>query len=86
MNEFDSIKKLVRADGFLYTKDVVEAGIRKEKLKYFLDEGDLKREGYMQSLTIWGMNLPCYRRDAGKVYSLTGQRFIFTVCRIGPLM
>lgn len=44
MNEFDSIKKLVRADGFLYTKDVVGAGIRKEKLKYFLDGGDLIRE------------------------------------------
>lgn len=30
MNELDSMKELVRADGFLYTKDVVNAGIRKE--------------------------------------------------------
>lgn len=44
MKELDSIKKLVRQDGFLYTKDVVNAGIRKEALKCFLDEGSLVRE------------------------------------------
>lgn len=44
MNELDSMKELVRQDGFLYTKDVVNAGIRKEVLKRFLDEGSLIRE------------------------------------------
>ena len=44
MNELDSMKELVRADGFLYTKDVVNAGIRKETLKRFLNEGSLVRE------------------------------------------
>ena len=44
MNELDSMKELVRADGFLYTKDVVNAGIRKETLKRFLNDGSLVRE------------------------------------------
>lgn len=44
MNELDSIKKYVREDGFLYTKDIVNAGIRKELLKRFLDDGTLIRE------------------------------------------
>lgn len=44
MNDFNLIKNLVRADGFLYTKDVVAAGFRKEQLKRFLDEGNIVRE------------------------------------------
>lgn len=40
----EQIKELVRKDGFLYTKDVVAAGIRKEKLKELLEEGLLMRE------------------------------------------
>lgn len=44
MSELDSMKKLLRQDGFLYTKDVVNAGIRKEALKRFLDDGSLVRE------------------------------------------
>lgn len=38
------IKELVRKDGFLYTKDVVTVGIRKEKLKELLEEGLLMQE------------------------------------------
>lgn len=40
----ENILALVRDNGFLYTKDVVNAGIRKEKLKNLVDEGILIRE------------------------------------------
>lgn len=38
------LKKLVRENGYLYTKDVTSAGIRREQLKKYLDEGSLIRE------------------------------------------
>lgn len=44
MTDLDSLKKLVRENGYLYTKDVTNAGIRREQLKKYLDEGSLIRE------------------------------------------
>lgn len=44
MKKRESLKELVRTDGFLYTKDVVAAGIRKEQLKKLLEDGELVRE------------------------------------------
>ena len=44
MTDLDSLKKLVRENGYLYTKDVTNAGIRREQLKKYLDEGNLIRE------------------------------------------
>ena len=44
MADLDSLKKLVRENGYLYTKDVTSAGIRWEQLKKYLDEGSLIRE------------------------------------------
>ena len=44
MTDLDSLKKLVRENGYLYTKDVTSAGIRREKLKKYMDEGSLVRE------------------------------------------
>ena len=44
MADVDSLKKLVRENGYLYTKDVTSAGIRREQLKKYLDEGSLIRE------------------------------------------
>lgn len=40
----NQLRQLVRADGFLYTNDVVKAGIRKEVLRHFLDAGCLEKE------------------------------------------
>ncbi len=44
MADLDPLKKLVRENGYLYTKDVTSAGIRWEQLKKYLDEGNLIRE------------------------------------------
>ena len=33
MADLDSLKKLTRENGYLYTKDVTNAGIRREQLK-----------------------------------------------------
>ena len=44
MIDLDSLKKLVRENGYLYTKDVTNAGIRREYLKKYLEEGSLIRE------------------------------------------
>ena len=44
MTDLDSLKKLARENGYLYTKDVTGAGIRREKLKRYTDEGSLIRE------------------------------------------
>lgn len=44
MTDLNSLKKLVRKNGYLYTKDVTNAGIRREQLKKYLDEGSLIRE------------------------------------------
>lgn len=33
MADLDSLKKIVRDNGYLYTKDVTKAGIRRESLK-----------------------------------------------------
>ena len=44
MTDLDSLKRLVRENGYLYTKDVTSAGIRREQLKKYLDEGSLIRE------------------------------------------
>ena len=44
MTDLDFLKKLVRENGYLYTKDVTSAGIRREQLKKYLDEGSLIRE------------------------------------------
>lgn len=40
----NQLRNLVRDDGFLYTYDVVKAGIRKEVLCEYLDAGYLERE------------------------------------------
>ena len=37
MIDLDSLKKLVRENGYLYTKDVTNAGIRREYLKKYLE-------------------------------------------------
>lgn len=44
MADLDSLKKIVRDNGYLYTKDVTKAGIRREYLKKYLDRGSLIRE------------------------------------------
>ena len=44
MVDFGLLKKLVRENGYLYTKDVTNAGIRREQLKQYVDEGRLIRE------------------------------------------
>ena len=44
MTDLASLKKLVRENGYLYTKDVTNSGIRREQLKKYLDQGDLVRE------------------------------------------
>ena len=44
MTDLTSLKKLVRENGYLYTKDVTNSGIRREQLKKYLDQGDLVRE------------------------------------------
>ena len=44
MVDFGLLKKLVRENGYLYTKDVPNAGIRREQLKQYVDEGRLIRE------------------------------------------
>ena len=44
MVDLNSLKKLTRENGYLYTKDVTESGIRRESLKKYLDEGILIRE------------------------------------------
>lgn len=44
MTDLDSLKKIVRDNGYLYTKDVTKAGIRREYLKKYLDRGSLIRE------------------------------------------
>ena len=44
MTALNSLKKLIRENGYLYTQDVTEAGIRREQLKKYLDSGTLIRE------------------------------------------
>lgn len=44
MADLDSLKKIVRDNGYLYTKDVTKAGIRRESLKKYLDRGSFIRE------------------------------------------
>lgn len=44
MSNIDTLKNLVRENGYLYTKDVTDAGIRREQLKKCIDEGHLIRE------------------------------------------
>ena len=44
MTALNSLKKLIRENGYLYTQDVTEAGIRQEQLKKYLDSGTLIRE------------------------------------------
>lgn len=44
MADLESLKKIVRDNGYLYTKDVIKAGIRREYLKKYLDRGSLIRE------------------------------------------
>jgi len=44
MADLESLKKIVRDNGYLYTKDVTKAGIRREYLKKYLDRGSLIRE------------------------------------------
>ena len=45
MTDLDSLKKLVRENGYLYTKDVTSAGNSPgNSLKKYLDEGSLIRE------------------------------------------
>lgn len=44
MAYLESLKKIVRDNGYLYTKDVIKAGIRREYLKKYLDRGSLIRE------------------------------------------
>lgn len=44
MEDLDFLKKITRENGYLYTKDVTDAGIRRERLKRYLEEGLLIRE------------------------------------------
>ena len=44
MSDLDFLKKIVNENGYLYTKDVTSNGIRREKLKKYLDEGILIQE------------------------------------------
>ncbi|WP_294561759.1 type IV toxin-antitoxin system AbiEi family antitoxin domain-containing protein [uncultured Traorella sp.] len=44
MVDLSKLRSLVRDNGYLYTKDVTNAGIRRENLKNFLDEGIIVRE------------------------------------------
>lgn len=44
MNDFDFIRQLTRDDGFLYTKDVTDAGFRREQLKRMMAYGLLIQE------------------------------------------
>ena len=44
MNSLASLKNLVRDDGFLYTRDVTKAGIRREQLRKYVNEGRLIKE------------------------------------------
>lgn len=44
MADLESLKKIVRDNDYLYTKDVTKAGIRREYLKKYLDRGSLIRE------------------------------------------
>lgn len=44
MADLESLKKIVRDNGYLYTNDVTKAGIRRESLKKYLDRGSLIRE------------------------------------------
>ncbi|MFR6123564.1 type IV toxin-antitoxin system AbiEi family antitoxin domain-containing protein [Faecalibacillus intestinalis] len=44
MVDLSKLRSLVRDNGYLYTKDVTNAGIRRENLKKFLDEGTMVRE------------------------------------------
>ena len=43
MIDLDSLKKLVRENGYLYTKDVTNAGIRREYLKKYLEVNEANR-------------------------------------------
>ena len=82
MIDLDSLKKLVRENGYLYTKDVTNAGIRREYLKKYLEEGSLIRES-IPLLTVSMMNLYCCRADVKKAFSLMEQHCIFMACQIG---
>ena len=68
MTDLDSLKKLVRENGYLYTKDVTSAGIRREQLKKYLDEGSLigKAGESIPLRTVSMTNLYCCRADVKK--------------------
>ena len=44
MNDLEKLKSIVRDNGYLYTKDVTNAGIRRENLKKYLNEGVIVKE------------------------------------------
>ena len=84
MIDLDSLKKLVRENGYLYTKDVTNAGIRREYLKKYLEEGRFGKVGEsIPLLTVSMMNLYCCRADVKKAFSLMEQYCIFMACQIG---
>ena len=82
MADLDSLKKLVGENGYLYTKDVTNAGIRREQLKKYLDEGSLIREsrGIYSFADSINDDLYCCRADVKKGFSLMEQHYIFMAC------
>ena len=84
MTDLDSLKRLVRENGYLYTKDVTSAGIRREQLKNVSGRGSLIRESRESiPLRIVSMtNLYCCRVGAKKGFSLMEQHYISMAFRI----
>ena len=84
MTALNSLKKLVRENGYLYTQEVTEAGIRREQLKKYLDSGTLirKAEESIPLQTVPMTNLYCCRADARKGFSLMGRHYIFMAWQI----
>ena len=82
MTDLDSLKKLVRENGYLYTKDVTSAGIRREQLKKYLDEGSLIREsrGIYSFADSINDEFVLLQSRCKKGVSLMEQLYIFMAC------
>lgn len=82
MTDLDPLKKLVRENGYLYTKDVTSAGIRREKLKKYMDEGSLVREsrGIYSFADSINDEFVLLQSRCKKGFSLMGQHCISMAC------
>ena len=82
MTDLDSLKKLVRENGYLYTKDVTSAGIRREQLKKYLDKGSLIREsrGIYSFADDINDEFVLLQSRCKKGFSLMEQHYIFMAC------